>query len=272
MDPEPSQRPTAKDWPALEALTVDLWYTLIYPTPGTRAAIETGRRAVWSEALREGGCTPRRAERWARQVERAADEAELNGLSPSWEDRVARWSRRIGVPLDPAAMADRFVESVPLEQVRAAPGALAVLDRLRRRGVRLAMVSNASHEPPRAVHNLLRAHGIEERFDAVVLSSEVGRAKPRREPFRRALIRIGAAPGGTVHVGDAEADFRGALAAGIRPLLYTGLRRWKPDRLRVARPPWLRSALSVRQWEDVPRVCHFFGTLPAVPQMAPVVA
>lgn len=251
---------------AFEALTVDLWYTLIFPTVAVRHRIESARRSVWSEALQEAGCSPRRSARWARLIEENADEAEENGFSPTWNERVDRWSRRIQVPLDAQDLAARFTETVPLTQVRVAPGAPESLARLREDGIRLGIVSNATHEPPEAVRRLLRAHDLDTPFDCVVLSTDVGRAKPRREPYDRALELLGVRPGGSVHVGDAEADFRGAIAAGVHPLLYTGLRRWKPERLRASPPAWLSKVMRVHRWEEVPRACGFFGALPPVPR------
>lgn len=252
--------------PAVEALTVDLWYTLIYPTPTVRATIEKARRAVWAESLRDSGCSPQRAQTWANRIDRAAEEAELDGWSPSWAERVDRWSHRIGVRLDADRLADRFVTKVPLNQVHVAPGAPKALDQLRRRGFRLAIVSNVTHEPPEAIHGILAKHKLDRRFDAVVLSTDVGRAKPRREPFRSALTQLGAAPGRTVHIGDAAADFQGARGAGIRPLLYTGLNRWKPEQLRKAHRPWMRVALKVSRWDEVPPTVSFYETFPTVPR------
>jgi HAD superfamily hydrolase (TIGR01509 family) len=250
---------------ALQALTVDLWYTLIFPTAEVRAAIEEARRAVWTEALREQGCSPRRAESWAAEIERSAESDELTGWSPSWSERVERWSQRTGVTLDADRLSEQFTAQVPLHRVRVAPGADQALRLLRRRGLHLAIVSNATHEPPQAVHELLARHQLDRRFDSVVLSPDVGRAKPRREPFRQALADLGTAPGSAVHIGDSPADFEGAIAAGIRPLLFTGLNRWKPERLRRARAPWMRRALKVDRWDEVPPVAAFFGSLPPLP-------
>jgi HAD superfamily hydrolase (TIGR01509 family) len=263
---KPMEDAPATNSPAVEALTVDLWYTLIYPTPVVRTAIERARRAVWAESLRENGCSAKRALTWAARIDRAAEEAELEGWSPSWNERVERWSRRIGVRLDADGLADLFVAKVPVDQVHVAPGAEKALDQLRRRGFRLAIVSNVTHEPPQAIHGILTKHKLDRRFDAIVLSTDVGRAKPRREPFRSALSQLGAAPGRTVHIGDAAADFQGARAAGIRPLLYTGLSRWKSEQLRKAHRPWMRGALKVSRWEDVPRTVSFYETLPTVPR------
>jgi HAD superfamily hydrolase (TIGR01509 family) len=263
---KPMEGASATNSPAVEALTVDLWYTLIYPPPTVRTSIERARRAVWAESLRESGCSPKRALTWAARIDRAAEEAELEGWSPSWNERVERWSHRIGVQLDADRLAELFTSKVPVDQVHVAPGAEKALDKLRRRGFRLAIVSNVTHEPPQAIHGILTKHKLDRRFDVVVLSTDVGRAKPRREPFRSALSQLEAAPGRTVHIGDAAADFQGARAAGIRPLLYTGLNRWKPEQLQKAHRPWMRGALKVSRWEEVPRTVSFYETLPTVPR------
>jgi HAD superfamily hydrolase (TIGR01509 family) len=261
LDDKPDSVP-----PSLEALTVDLWYTLIYPTPAVREAIERARRVVWAETFREQGFSAKRAGTWALRIDRAAEELELEGWSPSWEERVERWSRRIGVRIDPTRLAERFEAEVPVDQVRLAPGADQALALLRRRGFRLAIVSNVTHEPPGAIHGILAKHRLDRRFDAIVLSTDVGRAKPRREPFRSALSQLGVSPGRTIHIGDADVDFQGARAAGIRPLLYTGLRRWKPDQLQRRHQPWMKGALKVSRWQDVPRTVAFYETLPTVPR------
>lgn len=252
--------------PTVEALTVDLWYTLIYPPPRLRSEIEHARRAVWAEGLREQGSSAKRAATWASRIEQAAETAEQEGWSPTWDERVDRWSRRIGVRLDAARLAERFLSTVPLPRVHVAPGADEALRRLRRKGYRLAIVSNVTHEPPEAIRAVLVKLRLDRRFDAVVLSTDVGRAKPRREPFRQALSRLDAAPGRTVHIGDAAVDFLGARGSGIRPLLFTGLNRWKPENLRQVLRPWMKGAVTVGRWSDVPAIVALYGSLPSVPR------
>ncbi|MHC4777367.1 MAG: HAD family hydrolase, partial [Planctomycetota bacterium] len=98
------------------------------------------------------------------------------------------------------------------KQVLPDPEAEAVLDALGRTK-KLALVSNFDHHPH--VHRLLEDLGLKPRFDAVVVSSEVGAKKPDPLIFSVALRRTGSEPGSTVHVGDAPEDVRGARAAGI---------------------------------------------------------
>ena len=74
---------------------------------------------------------------------------------------------------------------------------------------------------PRIQWAKLRALGLEDAFDAVVISDEMGREfrKPHPAPFRRALVFLGAEPQGTVHVGDRpDKDVMGPAAVGMRAI------------------------------------------------------
>ena len=63
----------------------------------------------------------------------------------------------------------------------------------------------------------LAASGLADRFDAVVVSGDLGAGKPDPAIFAHALRALGAAPGDAVMVGDNLAkDVDGALAAGLR--------------------------------------------------------
>jgi putative hydrolase of the HAD superfamily len=79
---------------------------------------------------------------------------------------------------------------------------------------KLGVVTNGEGEPQRAK---LLAIGLEERFETVVASGEVGVAKPNREIFALACERLGVEPGQAAHVGDRlDLDAQGAAAAGLR--------------------------------------------------------
>ena len=91
-----------------------------------------------------------------------------------------------------------------------------MLRALRDAGCRLAVVSNWDA----ALSDVLGALGLLPFFDVVVASAPEGRSKPDPELFRRALDRLGVAPGDAVHVGDSEEhDVLGARAAGVEPVL-----------------------------------------------------
>jgi phosphoserine phosphatase len=63
----------------------------------------------------------------------------------------------------------------------------------------------------------LVASGLADRFDAVVVSGELGTAKPDPAVYAHALDAVGARPGDAVMVGDSLAnDVDGPVAAGLR--------------------------------------------------------
>lgn len=91
----------------------------------------------------------------------------------------------------------------------------ALLEALRKRGLKLGVVSNAS-EQPAVLRGELEESGIAERIDYAVFSSEVGRRKPDAEIFERALDALGIAAEAALFVGDRlYEDVRGASELGM---------------------------------------------------------
>lgn len=92
---------------------------------------------------------------------------------------------------------------------------IRTLRELRGRGIRTAVVSNCDHATRPIVDDL----GLEREVDAIVLSFEVGVAKPDAGIYRAALDALGARPEEAVFVDDQAAYCEGAEALGIRSLL-----------------------------------------------------
>lgn len=91
--------------------------------------------------------------------------------------------------------------------------ALPCLRALRKLGLRLAAITNASGEHQRAK---LGALGLQTAFDVVVISGEIGVAKPHQAIFRRACRALGVHPAQAMHVGDRlDIDAMGARDAGL---------------------------------------------------------
>jgi len=91
--------------------------------------------------------------------------------------------------------------------------ALPCLRALRALGLRLAAITNAAGDYQRAK---LGALGLESAFDAVLISGELGVAKPHHAIFRRACRTLGVLPAQAVHVGDRlDTDAEGARNAGL---------------------------------------------------------
>ena len=91
----------------------------------------------------------------------------------------------------------------------------ALLESLRERGLKLALVSNA-FDPGWLLHRDLEQMGIAERLDFAVFSSEVGKRKPHPTIFERALDALGVEPGRALFVGDRlYEDVRGSGELGM---------------------------------------------------------
>jgi HAD superfamily hydrolase (TIGR01509 family) len=102
---------------------------------------------------------------------------------------------------------------VMLDMWHAYDDSAPLLDELRARGVRTAVLSNIGVD----IRPLLERERL--RVDAVILSCEVGAVKPEPEIFRAALDALDARPEETLMVGDAWKDDGGAAALGIRTLI-----------------------------------------------------
>ena len=82
----------------------------------------------------------------------------------------------------------------------------------------------------------LAASGLADRFATVVVSAEVGVAKPDAAVFRHALAQLGCAPERATMVGDSlRKDVRGALTAGLSAVWLNRSGRADADRPAGAR-------------------------------------
>jgi putative hydrolase of the HAD superfamily len=100
-------------------------------------------------------------------------------------------------------------------EARVAPfdGALEALAELRRRGHRLALLTNGGARLQRAK---IERHGVARFFDAVRIEGEVGVGKPLAAAFAGALAALGESSAPAAMIGDdLDADVAGASAAGL---------------------------------------------------------
>lgn len=110
-------------------------------------------------------------------------------------------------------------EDILLENSRLYDDTLPTLEEFRRRGYRLALVTNGLHcwQWRKIAH-----HELEGWFDVVLVGEDTGHFKPHPHMFLEALERFGLSPREALVVGDMpDRDIEGALAAGIRPVLIT---------------------------------------------------
>ena len=80
---------------------------------------------------------------------------------------------------------------------------------------KLGIISNFAI--PECVDKLLKTHGLDKLFDAIVVSGAVNKRKPSPEVFKRTLKALGVSASETVFVGDTlDADIEGAKAVGMK--------------------------------------------------------
>ncbi|HEY0936789.1 MAG TPA: HAD-IA family hydrolase [Trebonia sp.] len=128
----------------------------------------------------------------------------------------ARTLTALGLDPGPALLADlsRRDAELALSYVRLCEDTVPFLHWLRSRGVLAALVSNCA-DTTRA---LLTELGIVPLMDAVVLSCEVGSAKPDPDIYVTALEELGVAAADAVFIDDQPAYCAGAEAVGVRPI------------------------------------------------------
>lgn len=101
------------------------------------------------------------------------------------------------------------------------PGAVELIEDLRRHGFRLAVGSSA---PPENIRLVLEALGVSDRFRAVICAKDVARGKPAPDVFLKAAEAVGLEPRRCLVIEDAPAGVQAAHAAGMRCLALTTTR------------------------------------------------
>jgi HAD superfamily hydrolase (TIGR01509 family) len=185
---------------APRAVLLDAYETLIAVTE---------RIAPYSELIAAAGLTgeaARAAARWLQTHEVAT----LPEAAASLAGQLG------GRPIEPAVVARlEAVLARHLASFVLADGAAACIAALRERGFAVALVSNVSTPYKEPIRRL----GIPALVDTLVLSCEVGVAKPDAGIFHLALERLGVAPEAAVMVGDSPGDdVAGARAAGLHAI------------------------------------------------------
>jgi HAD superfamily hydrolase (TIGR01662 family) len=95
------------------------------------------------------------------------------------------------------------------------PDVIATLEELKRRGYRIAAVTNRGYGGPKFVEDVCEL-GLERLFEAMVVSCDVGFLKPHPRIYQYALERMGVGAEEVAMVGDSmRADVEGARTLGI---------------------------------------------------------
>lgn len=89
-----------------------------------------------------------------------------------------------------------------------------------------AMVSNVNRQ---FVDELFTRQELAQLFDVVVISSEVGLAKPNELIYELAAAKLGVLPKECVMIDDSEVNVDGARRAGMQGIFFTTLEQCQAD-------------------------------------------
>jgi putative hydrolase of the HAD superfamily len=97
---------------------------------------------------------------------------------------------------------------------------IEILEYLKKQGIKLGIITNG---PEKFQENNIRALGIEQYFDIIVISEREGIKKPDPEIFNRTLGRLKVQPNESIYVGDHPInDVRASRSVGMKSI-------WKED-------------------------------------------
>jgi putative hydrolase of the HAD superfamily len=203
------------------ACVFDAGGTLVHPDWPRLAALaeEVAGRTFGAEEMRRA---------FGEMLKRAGAESQ-KASGPSANEQGRHWTfRRMygGLGLDEAACESLVGRIDAAHAVRHIwcgldPDAPRVIEGLKRRGLRVAVISNTEDG---RLEDSLAAAGLAGRFDLLVDSHLVGCRKPDAAIFRLALARLGVEAGDAAFVGDSyESDALAARAAGMRAVLLDPL-------------------------------------------------
>ena len=97
-------------------------------------------------------------------------------------------------------------------------GALEVLAAIRKEAYKVAMIANGDSAGAR---NIIEATGLQDCFDAIIISEEVGIEKPCHGIFEAALAKLGVKAENAVMVGNRiDADILGANRLGMKSVWF----------------------------------------------------
>ena len=218
-----------------KCVVFDLDDTLYEFTPCHASALGRVR-----EAVRRSGLCPDMAKWETAHANAFRWQFANHGRESSCHNRGIRFQRaleELGLPVGMAADLEALYWNSMLERMVPAPGALALLSRLKSGGVRVGVGTNmTAHWQLRKVVRL----GIDKFVDFAVTSEEAGAEKPAPGFFALVVEKAGVPASQCMFVGDnVEHDARGASAAGMRGVWL------QPDAAKRAARPDVESVASL---------------------------
>jgi HAD superfamily hydrolase (TIGR01509 family) len=220
----------------VRAVLFDLGHTLAdfpFAEKNLLACYEEVRRILAAEAYRElpaaSALVSEVSRRVARRIIDSYESQELQEL-----DIVVLFDealRAVGLvlPRDLVRQIAEMEHRALLADISVPQAHLGLLRRLRERGLKLGLVSNAALLPA-LMHQDIERFGVKQYMDHAVFSSEAGVRKPHPAIFQHVLNALDVPAEEAVFVGDrVHDDVGGAKKLGMRAVLTRQYRREDPD-------------------------------------------
>ena len=170
--------------------------------------------------------------------------------------RTKELGHRLGVEIPSAQVRPMVDKLVRLwhRDMYLDPETIDVLGELKENYV-VGLITNWEHTP--RIYELVDELGMHDLFDSIVVSDDVGYAKPDPMIFKIALERHGLNAAEVVYVGDMDVDVQGALSAGLHPFLiqrHESNGTWDPytDKKDCKYDPQIVSI--IHELNDLPRI------------------
>jgi len=156
-----------------------------------------------------------RLQQWA--IRWAFFKSQITGREFNSIDVMIRCARKFGIELPPDYMDEiawRWYKPLA-EQAKADPFAASMLEDLKKRGIKLAIISN-TFVPGSALDRHLKQEFLYEYFPIRIYSCEFGLRKPRAEIFRYGLRLLEVKAEESLFIGDSySADIKGSRRVGM---------------------------------------------------------
>ena len=174
---------------------------LLFDLDGTLAETDSVHHPAWADLLRPHGY----------DVDWAFFKENFSGrLNPDIvKDLLPGLSEEEGRAMVEAQEAGFRERAAALEPL---PGLVDFIEWGSNRGLAVALVTNAPRENVLAV---LRALGLDEAFDPIILADEVGIGKPDPAPYLAALAALGIRAGEALTFEDSPSGIASSIGAGI---------------------------------------------------------
>ena len=180
---------------------------ILFDMDGTLIDTEKYYRVFWPKAMAEFGY-------------KMTDEQVLSMRSLGRPFAPARLKEWFGEELDYYAIRARRTElmeaQLDIDGIQLKPGAVEILEELRRRGI-LAAVATAT--PPERTEKYLGLTGIRPYFSKIISATQVKEGKPSPDIYLYACEQLGLAPEECMAVEDAPNGILAAYRAGLRVVM-----------------------------------------------------